>query len=174
MRDRVLRGLAILAVVQGVALLAAYSIGTASDSGWVVTGDSVDGLEVYGRSGDPTSLATGVPTLVLVFHSQCAHCERVAPEWKRWLDEHRDEVHVVSVSTEPWAEGRAYVDRHGWSVDHIRAGEGRRGSRTQAFTARTPWVFAVDARGTVLATGHGSVIDEVARPLMAPAEGLGR
>lgn len=167
MKEWALPGLVLIAVLQLVAL--GYRTGDAAmdASRWIAAGDEVLELGLADGSGTRRSLATGQPTLVLAFHSQCAHCERIAPTWSAWLDRHRGDVNVIAVSKEPHSSAKSYADRHGWDVDILTTGETSPGSREHAFTSRTPWVFALDSGARVIDEGHGSLINEIGRLVLS-------
>ena len=161
MRDWLLGGLVLLAVVQ-LALLGATA-GSSNESRWLGPGDNLGSIPVADANGVSRSLATGSPTLVLVFHSECGHCQRVAPAWREWLDEHRDETRILSISSEDASSAQAYVAGHAWRVDTWTVTSPKIGSPAHALTSRTPWLFLVDPDGVVIAEGHGDEIDEIGR-----------
>ena len=161
MKDRVVIGLVLLAVVQIAVLGAVRGDATVGAAKWLAPGDQVADIEVLDRTGAPRSLASGQPTLVLVFHSECGHCRRVAPVWRAWLEEHVNDVAVVALSSEPHSSAQAYVTEHAWDVSVRTVPEASLGSRAHALTSRTPWLFALDGDGFVIAEGHGSRIEEI-------------
>lgn len=161
MKNRVMIGLVLLAVVQIAVLGAVRGNATVGAARWLAPGDQVSDIGVVDRTGTLRSLTTRQPTLVLVFHSECGHCRRVAPAWRAWLEEHEDDVAVVAVSQEPHASAQAYASEHAWDVSVRTVPEASLGSREHALTSRTPWLFALDGDGFVIADGHGSRIEEI-------------
>ena len=169
-KDWVVAGLVLLAVVQIAVLGAVRGDATEGAAKWLAPGGQVADIEVLDRTGAPRSLVTGQPTLVLVFHSECGHCRRVAPVWRAWLEAHEERVAVVGVSSELHSSAQAYVIEHGWDVTVRTVPEASLGSREHALTSRTPWLFALDAAGFVVAEGHGSLIEEIGGLLLDELE----
>ena len=154
-----------VAVLQISALLAWDGEGTAAPT--VEEGFSFADVRVSGEDGVDVSLASGAgPTLVLVFHSECAHCERVAPTWKEWLENAPAGLRVIAVSSEPLGVAKAYAARHGWRA-HVGSVESAEvGSPGHFLTRRTPWVFGLDPDGRVVVGEHGSEVARVASDLL--------
>lgn len=158
-----IRILALLAATQGVAL--------GLHAGWadrrsneISVGTDLSSTAILHTDGVMT-LGAGRPTLVLAFDVDCAHSRRIAPDWSTWLmaTEFRDVV-VLAVSPGPISEAASYAREAGWSV-RVGSVEPDGSTRGGALTGRTPWVFAVDGAGRVVAEGHGSRIHEVAQAL---------
>lgn len=116
-------------------------------------------------AGRQRPLAKDGPVLVLVFDPECAHTERAAPAWRDWLRTAGPDLRVVALSGTTHAVASAYAARAGWPVRVLTVAAGVRGSPEQAVVSRTPWVFALDAAGNVVADGHGSRVSEVAGAL---------
>ena len=161
MRDRIVGALVLLAVVQVGLLAMAFTSAGDGAVAWFRKGDSLAGIELRDRDGVRRSLATGRPTLVLVFHSECGHCARVAPDWRDWLERHESGVSVVALSSESPEEANRYSSDHGWGVDAWTVAGIGLGSRAHAITARTPWLFAVDGDGVVIDAAHGWDIERI-------------
>ncbi len=153
--------LALLLLAQLAALGIRQAAGTTTGGVWLGVGDSLHGVPVVDASGREARLAFGDTALVLVFNSECGHCERVAPMWQGWLDTHRAAVRVVAISSESSGVAEAYVARHGWEVDLWTVDSTRRGGAAHALTGRTPWLFLIDGDGVILAEGHGEGIDQL-------------
>ena len=153
--------LIVLAIVQLVAF--GYRSTNAGPVGRRVgVGDDVSGLSIVDATGAERALATGATTIVLIFHSECGYCARVAPDWRIWLDEYRSDAAVLAVSSEPITDAAAYADKHGWNVDVGSMEVGVLGGQAHALTSRTPWIFIVDGAGLVLAEGHGNLLAKLA------------
>lgn len=117
------------------------------------------------RTDGVVTLGAGNPTLVLAFDVDCAHSRRIAPDWSAWLAATKfKDASVLAVSPGPLAEAVSYAQEVGWPVE-IGSVERGRAMRIGALTNRTPWVFAVDGAGRVVAAGHGSTIHKVAQAL---------
>ena len=163
----ILPGLVLAAAGQLAVLGNVPGLGT---SRWVVPGDEISDIQVTDGSDAPMSLATGQPTLVLVFHSECAHCLRVAPEWRRWLDQHRDELSVLAISSEGFETAWSYSSQHEWDIGVGSVKDTSMGTRGHALTSRTPWVFVLDGEGVVVAGGHGGMIEELGDTVLELSE----
>jgi thiol-disulfide isomerase/thioredoxin len=172
MKTWVVRGLIALALAQIVAILSAGVMATPGSSRWVMEGDRIADLEVTDAEDRVGPLAASRPTLVLVFHSECAHCLRVAPTWAAWLDEHRGELAVVAVSSESYEKASAYAAEHGWGVPVRTVVESSFGTRGHALTSRTPWIFALEESGVVISGGHGDLIADLGALILDPTGGV--
>lgn len=164
--NRVALGLGVLAVAQIGFLLTARG-GAASGPPSPAAGFDFGSVEVLADDGIPQPLAAGEPVLVLVFHSSCGHCEVLAPDWAEWMRARSPELEVVAVSQEPLESAREYAARHGWSVPVRSVLVPAVGSRARSLVGLTPWVFALDGQGRVIAGGHGSEVASVAAALEA-------
>jgi hypothetical protein len=164
-------GLALLAAVQLAVLGSRQGSAGAAPGTWLGVGDSVAQIRVLDSTGREFSLATGEPTLLLVFDSQCGHCQTVAPVWRGWIRASGSGLSLIAVSSEPLASAQDFVAEHGWAVEVRTVEAGRLGSRGHALTGRIPWVFAVDGAGVIVAEGHGRRIAELAAALIAPHKG---
>ena len=169
MKTKVVVGaLAMLALAQLAVL--GYRSATAAPTGrWISVVDDLSAIQVTDTRGLQRSLASGEPSLVLVFHSECGHCARVAPEWRDWLDQAGPSRRALALSSESMVSARAYAQEKGWDVPVVTVDAGRLGSPAHALTSRTPWVFALDRDGRVLAEGHGIRLDEIAAALSTPS-----
>lgn len=156
-------GLSALAIVQ-IGVLVAWRGGPLYPGPSDGLGRTFDSIELLAGAGTQPLVSQG-PTIVLVFHSKCGHCRVVAPLWAEWLKTKRTDLRVVAVSRESLAEAVAYARLHEWDVEVGVTSAGRRFPRDRALTARTPWVFGVDARGVVVASAHGSHLDTVVQAM---------
>lgn len=130
----------------------------------VAVGEDLSPVTIW-QPGGSLPLGSGRPTLLLAFHVDCAHSRRIAPDWSAWLSATRlDDVSVVAVTTGPLPEAASHAQEAGWPVE-VGSVEPDGSTRGDALTQRSPWVFAVDGAGQVVAEGHGSKIREVARAL---------
>lgn len=160
--------LTLLAVVQILVLVVAQG-GPASASPSVDAGYDFGGVELLDGDSEATRLDRGERTLVLAFHSTCAHCEALAPTWRAWLEHAPPGLTVLAVSREPHPSALAYAERHDWKVAVRSAVVPVVGVRARALVRLTPWVYALDEDGRVVAAGHGSEIDRIAEALQEPA-----
>lgn len=138
-----------------------------SSEPWVTADHDLSNLRVTLEDGTVTRLGGEGPTLLLVFDPECPHSERIAASWARWLsDGDTKPMRVLIVSEGPLVAAAQYARAKKWSVAQLgtlhSTGEGSLG---QAVAKRTPWVFALDHEGRVIAEGHGSTLEEVARLL---------
>lgn len=160
----VIHGLAVLAILQ-IMMLTLARAGPATGGPVVESGYDFGAVEVVGADSIVGTLATGQPTLVLVFHSACAYCAVVAPEWAEWLRKRTPVIGVLAVSREPHAAALGYARSHGWNVDVRSVLIPPIGGSARALIRLTPWIYALDAEGTVVAAGHGSELERVAADL---------
>ena len=160
MKKALLPCLVLLAVAQIALLVVGTWVGTTPD-GAPRVGDRVSDIVTTGPSGSSVALAAGEPTLVLVFHSACAHCRTVAPLWQSWLSDHRDAVAVVALAAETHESAVRFAIDHEWGVEVRAIPEVGRGTREHWLTSRTPWLFALDEDGQIVAEGHGTLIEEI-------------
>lgn len=163
-------GLVLLAAVQ-VALVVTRSRapepGIAVPPPFLAVGDSPGEASVTDALDEVKALVDGAEsmhTLVLAFHSECAHCATVAPAWAEWLRDREVGVRVVGVSREPVETSAAYAAENGWDLDVVRVSEDFQtlGGR---LVMRTPWLFVLDPDGTIVYEGHGSRLDELSEVL---------
>jgi len=133
---------------------------------WLQTGTDLSGVSAVDREGREVSLATGEPTLLMVFRSDCAHSEAVAPLWKAWAESPGSDLQALALSSEPIQSAADYVQDHGWDVRVLEVNTDAQGGLVEALTRRTPWVFLVGGDGVILSEGHGSKIEEIARGSM--------
>ena len=138
--------------------------------GYVAVGDDLSGVRVRGADGVPRPLAGQDPVLVLVFDPECEHSQRVAPEWRSWLQSATAPPHVVALAPGPFSRAREYAESSGWTLPVVTIAEGLPGSREHALISRTPWIFALDGSGRVTAQGHGSDVSAIAATLKRPPE----
>ena len=154
-------GLGLLAAAQIGFLLMARG-GAASAPPTAEPGFDFSGVQVMAEGPEPEPLVGADPVLVLVFHSSCGHCEVLAPDWAEWMRTRPEGMEVVAVSQEPVRSALEYAERHGWTVPVRSVVVPSVGSRARMLVGLTPWVFALDERGHVVASGHGSEVESVA------------
>jgi thiol-disulfide isomerase/thioredoxin len=170
-RDWILLGLVLLAAIQAVVLSSRPDVGGTQDDPWFTVGDTLSALHPLDSLGRTASFAGGAPTVLLVFHSECGHCQEVAPLWRAWTGTPANDVRVVAVSSEEPATARAYAAEHDWSTEVWTVSASRLGGPGHTLTSRTPWVFVLDPAGVVLAEGQGSRIAELTAILHGEARG---
>jgi thiol-disulfide isomerase/thioredoxin len=170
LKDGVLAVLALLAVAQ-IGLLTYRQLHAYEDvRRRLGFGDSVAGIQTLAADGGTASLATGRATLLMVFHSECVHCERVAPAWAQWLSDEDVGVDIVAVSNEPFDVAAGYAAEKGWDVAVKTVSVDRLGDDAHALTSRTPWLFLIGPGGTIEAEGHGEGLAEMAAVIRESAE----
>ena len=163
-RHMAIAGLAILAVLQALAF-AYVEARTNGPSPFVTRGHDLSGLSLRDSHGALQELGAGQPALLLVFDPDCAHSRRVAPLWSEWLEGNvREGYRILTVSPSPSATD--YFRERRWPVI-VTSTE----PVGHAITKRTPWVFAVDGQGRVMADGHGQQLAEVAQKLRSAGDG---
>jgi hypothetical protein len=170
--DWALLGLVLLAAIQ-VAWIVTRSRAPEPDVAappqFLAVGDVSGEVLVVNAVGESRPLVgrgEALPTLVLAFHSECAHCATVAPAWAEWLREQEFALRILGVSREPVETSTAYARENGWDVDVVQVPDD--------FTApggrlvmRTPWLFLLDPDGVIVFEAHGSRLDELAAVLEA-------
>lgn len=154
--------LALLAVAQ--ALLLGFEPRTADTwtGSWLQAGGSLSKAHAVGPEGQKVSLATGEPTLLLVFNSDCEYCEAVAPLWKAWTTAPRQGLRAIAISSEPIPSANQYALDHEWNAEVWTVAADLPDGIEFALTRRAPWVFLLDGEGVILAEGNGSRIAEIA------------
>lgn len=159
--NRIIFGLAILALIQ-VGILATRSAPRGSPaSAWLEAGDSLGPLQPLDAQGRVVSLSGHEPTVLLVFHSECEYCQGVASLWKSWKASRSDSARVVFLSGEPRARAEVYATRQEWGSAVWTMEPGAEEGLGKALLQRTPWVFVLGADGVILAEGHGGRIREI-------------
>ena len=156
--------LAVVAVLQAVAVayVTAHSNGPAP---FVKGGQDLSGLSLKDSRGALLELGAGHPTLLLVFDPDCVHSRRIVPLWTSWLEGRVDEGYrIIAISTGPG--GADYVHEEQLPVVVTSAEP-----IGHVIAKRTPWVFAVDGRGRVVADGHGQHVSEIAQNLRSAGDG---
>lgn len=99
---------------------------------------------------------------MLVFNSQCVHCEQVASLWRSQIASMSDRLRIVALSSEPLESARNYAERHGWTTEVWSVEGGRSDTLAFALTRRTPWAVLLNSKGIILAEGHGAQAEEIA------------
>ena len=171
-KNRVVLALGLLAVAQLVVLGFRLESRDASGS-WFQVGDTLSGIRAFDSSGQEASLVGGDPTVVLVFHSECGHCEDVAPLWRDWRDwttASGSDFRTVAISSEPLKSAKAYAAQHEWDAEVWTVEAGGLGGLGHGLTGRTPWIFVLDEMGVILAEGHGRRIVELVAVLGAETQ----
>ena len=166
-KNRVVLALGLLAVAQLVVLGFRLESRDAPSGSWFQVGDTLSGIRAFDSSGQEASLVGGDPTVVLVFHSECGHCEDVAPLWRAWKTASGPDFRTVAISSEPLKSAKAYAAQHEWDAGVWTVEAGRLGGLEHGLTSRTPWIFVLDETGVILAEGHGRRIVELVAVLGA-------
>lgn len=130
----------------------------------LLVGDSL--VDLLGRadgSVEDSIQLRGVPgeaTVVFAFHSECAFCDDVAPEWASYFGTPPvDGVRRIAISREPPDAAVDYVRRKGWKVRWLSMANVLETDRRSYLLSRTPWIYVFDHRGVLAFHGHGSEID---------------
>ena len=154
--------LAVVAAAQAVSL-GFRPRGADGDGQRITIGHDVSSIAVDHADGTVSKLGRGRATLLLVFDPDCPHSRRVASEWSSWLVAATfDQYRVLAISPKPLSESVDYAREQGWPVQ-VGSVEGHRDwNRGGSLVERTPWVFAVNQAGRVVAEGHGSKLRELA------------
>ncbi len=160
-KDKLILTLTLLAVVQLLVFGLRLRPGVESSEYWPQVGDTLSGLTVQRSSGADVPLIQGDPTVLLVFHSRCAHCADVAPIWADWIRSSEPEWDVLAVSSEPLDSAQVYARQQGWPVEVGVVDASLARGPAQALTGRTPWIFVIDRAGVILSEGHGGRISEL-------------
>ena len=135
----------------------------------ILVGSDLSSISINHTDGTVSSLGAGKPTLVLVFDPTCAHSRRIASEWSLWLNAvDLEEQSVLAISPGPLPEAISYAREVDWPVQVGSVEMDPALQRSEALTQRTPWVFAVDGAGRVVAEGHGSKLREMILALGRP------
>lgn len=168
--NRVLLGLSLLLVVQAVILAVRWSERPLpAPPRFLEEGDALGRVEVEssGDAGTTTlvDIARGQPTVLMVFHSECAQCELVAEPWKHWLETPPPGVAVFLVSREERPAASEYLRGHDWNAPLLRVANPVPGSPELSLVMRTPWLVVTDATGIVRFQDHGSRIAEMSAVL---------
>lgn len=148
-------GLAFLAVLQAIAYISAPADGPAP---FVTEAHDLSDLSLRDSHGTLQALDAGQPTLLLVFDPACVHSRGVATHWSSWFaGTTHDGYRIIAISPDNAAAAQ-YMRERQWpavvtSVEPIG----------HVIARRTPWAFAVDGQGRVVAEGHGKRLGEVAQ-----------
>ena len=153
--------LALLAAAQTVSF-GVRMLGTQDHLQAISVGSDLSSIPINHVDGTVPSLGAGKPTLVLVFDPTCAHSRRIASEWSSWLNAaDLGEQSVLAISPGPLPEAISYAREVDWPVQVGSVERDPSLRLSVALTQRTPWVFAVDGAGRVVAEGHGSKLREM-------------
>ena len=155
--------LALLVVAQA-AVLGCRVLGGGNPEDEIAVGDDLSAVSLQRADGSLTGLADGQGTLLLVFDPDCPHSRKVAAMWRDWLsvgDPGRGRVLALSPAAS--SSAAAYAREQRWRVDVASIAAATDGNGGHSLTRRTPWVFALDGDGRVLASGHGRKLAEVVR-----------
>lgn len=153
------KGLIAIAIVQSLVLVARGEPAApprASDLSAVLAMDA---------KGDRQPLGAMAPAVVLVFDPECVHTHRVSLLWRNWLESDDAHVRVVALSASPPMAATAYASDAGWPVPVLTVRADEPSSQANALVARTPWAYALDARGRVVDDGPGSSVSRIASAL---------
>lgn len=141
--------------------------GAATDSTPDLTvGDHVDLLAALAEESASRhpELSIEGPTVLLAFHSQCAHSRAVLSQWREWIaaNAFQDHVTMLAVTTEPHSIAEQHLREYGITIPvmTIRATIGQVGAR---IAKKTPWVYAIASSGIVVYEGHGEEVDAAFR-----------
>lgn len=169
--DLFLVGLATIALVQAGMLVVSAGAPAITPGTRPTVGDVVGALAAAPAVGQPVAFASqsSEPTLLMVFHSECGHCKRVAPAWRDWLERDHDGLRILAVTTEPAEVGVAYAREHGWRVTAASVSIGELGSTAHGLMSRTPWLFLLDGDGVIRFEAQGANLDA----LDAAIQGIG-
>lgn len=142
-----------LLALAGVQVFAMGKERPSTNSGPIGVGADLSSVRFTGPDGTGRRLASGTPLLAFVFDPECPHSDRVAADWVQWLRESDERPFaVIALSPSP-----AYAGAKAWGVAV--------GTVDGAIVRRTPWVFALDRGGQVVAEGHGTKLREIAASL---------
>lgn len=156
--------LCVLAVLQGLFLLFLPRDSRASfQPQWVETGSNIGGVQATSLEGSQTSLVTGTPLLLLVFHPDCGHCREVVPLWREWAGRPDHRIRIIAATADSLARGIDYLASFGWRPEVWSFQEDSRELPGPSITGRTPWIYLIDGAGVVLSDGHGRRIEEITR-----------
>ena len=150
--------LAIVAILQATVFVYIRAR-TDGPAPFVTRGDDLSNLSLRESHGALLELDAGQSTLLLVFDPDCVHSRRTATLWSNWLEGnvHRG-YRIIAIARGPTATD--YVRERQWPVV-VTSTE----PADHTITGRTPWVFAVDGQGRVVAEGHGRHLSDVAQNL---------
>ena len=170
--DWILVGLSLLVIVQ-VALFASRRASPDLPAGpppaFIVPGDRVGDVTVIlagDRSEPLVDPSADRPTLLMAFHSECAHCATVAPVWQEWLESRSTSgLRILGLSRGPPEPAEAYARQHGWPLEIALVPDDPTAEGFRLVT-RTPWLILLDADGVVRFEGHGAKLEEL-EPLLA-------
>jgi hypothetical protein len=110
-----------------------------------------------GQTLDPVDSAGEAWTLVMAFSASCQWCDSVAPAWEALTIARRPGLRLVGVTQDDSAVAAGYAAAHRWRFDTLLAGaDPDPGSPGGQLTARTPWFYLFDSRGTLRRSGHGA------------------
>lgn len=167
----VVAALALLAAAQAAVIGDRLLAGRARPDG-IVAGDDLSEVRLRRADGSPVGLGGGRTTLLLVYDPDCAHSDRVAAGWREWLERGRHGAsRVLALHAGSRSPAVAYAVGRGWPVEVVSVGSRVDGSGVHPLTRRTPWVFAIDGAGVVVASGHGRELPQVARALIPARPG---
>lgn len=136
----------------------------------LLAGDTVLTLRGVSLDGRPRSVVMnrrdGKWTVVLAYHSKCAHCATVAPEWSTWLKSLPESAVALAVSREPPDSAAAYAKEHGWEVPLLPVPGAELPNVERYLVSRTPWVFVFDSEGVFVGQAHGAELNTLVAQLV--------
>jgi len=168
--NRVIVGLSLLLVVQaGILALRWSEAPLPTPPRFLEEGDALGrvAVEASADAGITTlvDMSHGRPTVLMVFHSECAQCELVAETWRNWLEARPAGVAVFLVSREGRNTAAEYLREHAWKAPLLRVSSPSPGSTELSLVMRTPWLVVTDGTGVVRFQDHGSRIAEMSAVL---------
>lgn len=130
----------------------------------LVAGDSLGRLRTIDAAGQSTltDVTAGRPTVLLAFDTSCVWCDSIAPSWSTWTKS-ANRPRLVGITRAPLAAGQRYAAAHDWVLDAIvQLDRTDVGGAERTLTSKTPWLFALDANGSLLFEDHGANFGRVA------------
>lgn len=139
----------------------------------IEVGDDLSEASLRRADGSPAGLGGGRTTVLLVYDPDCAHSDRVAGGWRKWLErgDHGGANRVFALHAGSRSRAEAYAVAQGWPIEVVSVGSGVDRSEVHALARRTPWVFALDEDGVVVASGHGRELPQVAQAVIPARSG---
>ncbi|MBT8396752.1 MAG: hypothetical protein HKO65_06125 [Gemmatimonadetes bacterium] len=166
-KNVVIISLVFLAIAQAFFIWAGRRPGGLWNKSWLQPGESLSEVQALTPEGISVSLATGEPTLLLVFSPDCEYCQEVAALWGAWIAAHRKGLEAVAISSALHDYANQYASDQGWGLEVWTLGDEPSDTPGYALTRRAPWVFLLDGEGVIVKEGHGSKIAEIARTAQA-------
>ena len=174
-----LLGLGILAQV-AVAIAGTRTISPdVTSSASVVVSDTLVALTGHDSAGTLTTIPLvanpGRVTVLYAFHPECAHCDRVAPNWTQHFVKHghmHPSVRTIAVTRASHQSAVAYASQYDWETELLSLAALSPRSPANALVAKTPWIFVFDSQGVLLLHEHGARLDRVDQAITRGVEAL--